>query len=178
MSTSLSGLALQELHNYIIEQLRSMDSKYAFVSILNKYNDELVKRNEVSLSQSIYRLISNIHSSNVDNIWVIDKIQGFLKQEYSKTTFQRQQDFVVDTKNWSKMSNWLVIDNLINQFKTNMEVDMVIYGLTELRHHLSPTLNSKQTRDLSSLLNEVKATKNFDLNHLIRVLRHIQNEYR
>ena len=209
--SSLSTLALQDLHNHIIQQISSMSGKHGIISTLNQYNDELERRGEKSLHQNISRLISDLYSSKVDNIWVIDKIQGFLRQEYSKTYYEKhqgieskvisgsvgkkssapeniytsnlkprteQEDFKIDTRNWSKMSNWLIIDNLLNQFRTITDVDVILNGLDSLRNHLSSTLSSKKLYQINSFINGVKSTRECDLYELTKLFREIQNEYR
>ena len=201
---NLSSLALQDLHNTILQQLASISGKFGMISILNNYNDELVARNNRSLSQHVSRLISDIRSSKVDNQWVIDKIKGYLNQEYSRTMFQKQQyneridsslsprgvsnskyqsilkskSDIIDTKIWSKQSNWLIIENLINQFKTNNEFKMVLSALNELRNHLSSSLTSKKIRELGKFISNMKLTNRFDTVELITLLRSIQVEYR
>ena len=76
------------------------------------------------------------------------------------------------------MSNWEIIENLVNQFKTINDFDLVIHGLVELRHQMSSTLASNKMRLLSAFINDAKLQKNYDKNELFDLLHTLQNEYR
>ena len=76
----------------------------------------------------------------------------------------------IDTKEWTKLSNADVIDNLKLQISDRMDYLAVIEGLNALRDHLSSSVSGRALYQINNLINVIKNKKAFDKNKVYDTL--------
>ncbi len=76
----------------------------------------------------------------------------------------------IDTKEWTKLSNADVIDNLKLQISDRMDYMAVIEGLNALRDHLSSSVSGRALYQINNLINQIKNKKSFDKNEVHNTL--------
>ena len=83
---------------------------------------------------------------------------------------QTTQLITIDTKDWTKLSNADVIDNLKLQISDKMDYLAVIEGLGALRDHLSSSVSGRALYQINTLINQIKNKKSFDKNEVHNTL--------
>lgn len=90
----------------------------------------------------------------------------------SRMHFQSQssqptaQLYTIDTKEWTRLSNADVIDNLKLQINDRMDYLAVVEGLNALRDHLSSSVSGRSLYQINNLINQIKNKKSFDKNEV------------
>ena len=80
------------------------------------------------------------------------------------------QLYTIDTKEWTRLSNADVIDNLKLQINDRMDYLAVIEGLNALRDHLSSSVSGRSLYQINNLINQIKNKKSFDKNEVHNTL--------
>ena len=91
-------------------------------------------------------------------------------------TVEKKSD-IIDSSNWSKMSYYLIIENILMQLNKMSNINEIIRGLTALQKHISASgLTNRKLYQFNTLINDLKSTKEFKIIETRTLLRDIQNE--
>lgn len=139
---------------WIVEQIDSAISESSSVPLTSRQTQPASKNTSSRLYTSTYTT-PDISSRN---------------QFQNPTSNAPAQYLAIDTREWPKLSNADVIDNLKLQISDKMDYLAVVEGLNALRDHLSSSVGGRALYEINNMINQIKNKKSFEKNDVNSVL--------